>query len=259
MRPTVLEAKKDLPETTEDGCISDFGNVDVINCSYGDTSASRTIALAGGSHAEHWITALDLLGKRHHFKVATYLKMGCPLTTEEVPLVMGDNRPYPKCHTWNDKVMKKIIADHPDYRVHHRHPAMEHQARRRDAGHLCRDLGNALGQQHPDSGDARHAVAGAKEPAVLPRRLPRRRRQRHLVRNQALGCALRDQSDADWVARFPLLKPLDMSDAVCRKDVCRAVEGNVLIYHDSHHISKTYMRTMVDELGRQIGAATHWW
>jgi hypothetical protein len=50
-----------------------------------------------------------------------------------------------------------------------------------------------------------------------------------------------------------------MSDAVCRKDVCRAVEGNILLYHDSHHISKTYMRTMADELGRQIGAATHWW
>ena len=37
----------------------------------------RTIALAGGSHAEHWITALDELGKQHHFKVVTYLKMGC--------------------------------------------------------------------------------------------------------------------------------------------------------------------------------------
>jgi len=63
----------------------------------------------------------------------------------------------------------------------------------------------------------------------------------------------------DWVARFPLLKPLDMSDAVCRVDICRAAEGNVLLYHDSHHISKTYMRTMADELGRQIADATGWW
>ena len=62
MRPTVLEAKDDLPETTTDGCISDFDNSDVINCTFGDKAATRTIALAGGSHAEHWITALDLLG-----------------------------------------------------------------------------------------------------------------------------------------------------------------------------------------------------
>ena len=63
----------------------------------------------------------------------------------------------------------------------------------------------------------------------------------------------------DFVAQFPLLKPLDMSDAVCREDYCRAVEGNVLIYHDSHHFTATYMRTMANELGRQIAAATGWW
>src|SRR6185312_5198205 len=105
MRPTVLEAKQDLPETTIDGCISDFTNIDVINCTYGDKAAARTIALAGGSHAEHWITALDLLGQLHGFKVVTYLKMGCPLTTEQVPKVTGDNQPYPKCHDWNQRVM----------------------------------------------------------------------------------------------------------------------------------------------------------
>src|ERR1700687_5756377 len=76
MRPTVLEAKADLPETTTDGCISDFATTGVINCTFGDKAAYRTIALAGGSHAEHWITALDLLGRTHHFKVVTYLKMG---------------------------------------------------------------------------------------------------------------------------------------------------------------------------------------
>ena len=32
MRPTVLEAKKDIPVTTQDGCISDFNNTAVINC-----------------------------------------------------------------------------------------------------------------------------------------------------------------------------------------------------------------------------------
>ena len=76
MRPTVLEAK-DLPVSTNDGCISDFDSAEVINYTYGDKAATRTIALAGGSHAEHWITALDLLGRLHHFKVVTYLKMGC--------------------------------------------------------------------------------------------------------------------------------------------------------------------------------------
>ncbi len=36
MRPTALEAKNDIPQSTVDGCISDFDNVGIINCTYGD-------------------------------------------------------------------------------------------------------------------------------------------------------------------------------------------------------------------------------
>ena len=63
----------------------------------------------------------------------------------------------------------------------------------------------------------------------------------------------------DFVKQFPVPKPLDRGDAICRADYCRAVEGNVLAYHDAHHLSATYMRTLTPELGRQIGAATGWW
>jgi peptidoglycan/LPS O-acetylase OafA/YrhL len=259
MRPTVLEARKDLPVTTTDGCISDFDNVGVINCTYGDKTAPRTIALAGGSHAEHWITALDILGQQHGFKVVTYLKMGCPLTTEQMPLVMGDNRPYPECHRWNEAVMPRLLADRPDFvfttstrpwniKDGDVMPSTylgiwETMARNnipvlamRDTPWLVRD-----GEPYipadclADGGDA--VSCGIERSKVLSD----------------------DNPTLDYVERFPQLRPLDMSDAVCRDDYCRVVEGNVLVYHDAHHISATYMRTMVDELGRQIAAATGWW
>ncbi len=259
MRPTVLEARQDLPETTQDGCISDFDDVGVVNCSYGDKSATRTIALAGGSHAEHWITALDLLGKLHHFKVVTYLKMGCPLTTEDVPLVMGDNRPYPKCHTWNEAVLKKIITDRTDYVF---------TTATRPWNIKPGDVmpGAYVGIWQTLSDNNIPILAMRDTPWLVRRSQPFFPADCLADGGNGISCGIR-RSDVlaatnptlAWVNRFPLLKPLDLSDAVCRKDVCRAVEGNVLIYHDSHHISKTYMRTMADELGRQIGAATHWW
>jgi peptidoglycan/LPS O-acetylase OafA/YrhL len=259
MRPTVLEAKNDLPETTVDGCISDFDNVGVVNCVYGDQSATHSIALAGGSHAEHWITALDFLGKLHHFKVVTYLKMGCPLTTEEVPLVMGDNRPYPKCHTWNEAVMKKLIADHPDFLF---------TTATRPWNIKPGDVmpGTYVGIWQTLSDHNIPILAMRDTPWLVRKGQPFFPTDCLAGGGNAISCGIRrsdvlssENPTLAWVAQFPLLKPLDMSDAVCRKDVCRAVEGNVLLYHDSHHISKSYMRTMADELGRQIGAATHWW
>jgi peptidoglycan/LPS O-acetylase OafA/YrhL len=259
MRPTVLEAKNDLPQTTEDGCISDFDNVDVINCTYGDKSATHTIALAGGSHAEHWITALEVLGRLHHFKVVTYLKMGCPLTTEDVPLVMGDNRPYPKCHEWNQRVMAKIIADRPDYVF---------TTATRPWNIKPGDVmpGTYIGVWQTLSDNHIPVLAMRDTPWMVRNGKPFFPSDCLARGGDAISCGIK-RSDVlsdhnptlDFVAQFPLLKPLDMSDAVCRRDICRAVEGNVLLYHDAHHISKTYMRTMTAELGRQIGAATGWW
>ena len=260
MRPTVLEASKDLPQSTLDGCISDFKNGDVINCTYGDPAATRTIALAGGSHAEHWLTALDLLGRQHHFKVVTYLKMGCALTTERVPLIMGNNAPYPQCASWSDKAMDKLVADHPDYvfttstrpwniKPGDVMPGYYVGIWKRFADNnipvlAMRDTPWLVDSDHKpaipadclaDGGDA--VSCGQKRSDLLAARNP----------------------TLDFVDRFPGLKPLDMSNAVCRPDYCRAVEGNVLVYRDSHHFTATYMRTMTPELGRQIGAATHWW
>jgi peptidoglycan/LPS O-acetylase OafA/YrhL len=259
MRPTVLEAKNDLPETTEDGCISDFDNPALISCTYGDKDATRTIALAGGSHAEHWITALDLLGRMRHFKVVTYLKMGCPLSTEEVPLIMGNNAPYPQCHDWVDRTMDKLVADHPDFVfTTSTRPWNIQPGDVMPAGYI------GIWQKFADSHIP--VLAMRDTPWLVKDGLPNEAADCLADGGTAVSCGMK-RSDVlndrnptlDFVGQFPNLKPLDMSDAVCRPDYCRVVEGNVLVYHDSHHFSATYMRTMTNELGRQIGAATAWW
>jgi peptidoglycan/LPS O-acetylase OafA/YrhL len=259
MRPTVLEAKSDLPPTTTDGCISDFDKVDVVNCTYGDKLATRTIALAGGSHAEHWVTALDLLGRLHHFKVVTYLKMGCPLTTEEVPLVMGDNRPYPNCHEWNERVMSRLLTDHPDFVF-----TTSTRPWNIKPGDVMPGTYIGVWQAFADAGIP--VLAMRDTPWLVRDGKPYFPVDCLATGGDAISCGIKraevlsdHNPTEDFVAQFPLLKPLDMSDAVCREDFCRAAEGNVLLYRDSHHISTTYMRTMTTELGRQIAAATGWW
>src|ERR1700727_2822419 len=259
MRPTVLEAQTDYPPSTRDGCISDFKNTDVITCSYGDTSATRTIALAGGSHAEHWLTALDLLGRRHHFKVTTYLKMGCPLSTEKMPLVMGNNDLYPECRDWVPKAMDRVVADHPDFVF-----TTSTRPWNIKPGDVMPGTYAGIWQRFADNNIP--ILAMRDTPWLVKDGQPFNPSDCLAKGGDAVSCGVK-RSDVladrnptlDWVEQFPMLKPLDMSDAVCRADICPAVEGNVLVYHDAHHLSATYMRTMTSELGRQVGPATGWW
>jgi peptidoglycan/LPS O-acetylase OafA/YrhL len=259
MRPTVLEAQTDYPPSTRDGCIGDFSNTSLITCTYGDKNANRTIALAGGSHAEHWLTALDLLGRRHHFKVTTYLKMGCALSTESMPLVMGSNAPYPECRDWVPTAMAKVVADHPDYVF---------TTSTRPWNIKPGDVmpGTYVGIWQTFSDNNIPILAMRDTPWLVKDGQPFNPSDCLAKGGDSISCGIK-RSDVlvdhnptlDWVEQFPMLKPLDMSDAVCRADICPAVEGNVLVYHDAHHLSATYMRTMTSELGRQVGAATGWW
>ncbi|OBG27085.1 acyltransferase family protein [Mycobacterium sp. 852002-51057_SCH5723018] len=259
MRPTVLEVKHDLPDTTRDGCISDFVNPAVVNCTYGDLRATRTIALAGGSHAEHWLPALELLGAVHHFKVVTYLKMGCPLSTEEVPLIMGNNAPYPQCREWVRRTLDKLVVDRPDYVF-----TTTTRPWNIKTGDVMPATYIGIWQTLSDNNIP---ILGMRDtPWLVKKDKPFDPADCLAKGGSAQSCAIK-RSDVlsdrnqtlDFVAQFPLLKVLDMSDAICRTDVCRPAEGNVLIYHGAHHLSPTYVRTMADELGRQIAANTGWW
>jgi peptidoglycan/LPS O-acetylase OafA/YrhL len=259
MRPSALAAADEVPTTTVDGCITDFASIEVIRCVYGDASADRTIALAGGSHSEHWITALDLLGRRHGFRVVTYLKMGCPLTTDEEPQLAVAEEPYPECRDWVREAMDALIADRPDYVfTTTTRPIQDGPGDQVPEGYVgiwdelnahgipilgVRDTPWMFIRSYLFSPVDCLSDGGDPESCGLPRR-----------------DVLSDRNPTlDYADRYPLLHPLDLSDAVCRPDHCRAVEGNVLVYHDPHHLTATYVRTMADELGRQIADATGWW
>lgn len=259
MRPTVLEVQEDLPASTKDGCISDFANPAVVNCTYGDDNAPRTIALAGGSHAEHWLPALDLLGRLHHFRVVTYLKMGCALSTEQVPLIMGNNAPYPQCREWVETTMAKLVSDRPDYVF-----TTSTRPWNIKPGDVMPATYVGIWQTFSDNNIPVLAVRDT--PWLVKDGQPFNPADCLAKAGNSTSCGIKrsellsDRNGTlDFVGQFPLLKPLDLSDAICRPDLCRAVEGNVLIYRDPHHLTATYMRTLAPELGRQIAAITGWW
>ncbi|MDV3126454.1 acyltransferase [Mycobacterium sp. 21AC1] len=259
IRPTVFEARRDLPPPAAAGCSNDSDYPALTNCTYGDPNAERVVAVVGASHAEHWIPALDQLGRQHHFKVVTYLKMGCLLTTEELPTMDSPPESYSRCHEWVQHVVPKLLTDRPDYVF-----TTTTRPRESEPGDYTPDGYLPIWNMLSDSGIG---ILGVRDTPWLVRDGQLFDPADCLAGDgDAVSCGVK-RSDAlaerdptlDVAGRFPLLRTLDMTDALCENEFCPAVEGNVLIYRDSHHLSATYVRTLADELGRQIAAATGWW
>ncbi|MGC4934855.1 acyltransferase family protein [Gordonia sp. DT30] len=256
-QPTPLEVIRDYPMTSTDGYMSSFEDPAIHVGVYGDPTAARTIALAGGSHAEMWISALDRLGKAQHFRVTTYLKMGCPLSTEELPR-MQNGVPYPQCHDWVERVIPQVIADRPD--------AVFTNSTRPQTGAPGDILPSTYvpvferftGAGIPVLGIRDtpwpHSAAGATD---TPTCLADGGNAESCGTDRASALNATDPAAA-LAATNPRFHPLDLSNGLCTPTRCPAIVGNIIVYKDWHHLSATYVRSLTDELGPQIGRALPW-
>ncbi|MFE3544269.1 acyltransferase family protein [Nocardia sp. NPDC059177] len=256
LRPSVFDAHTDLPPPTVDGCIADWNTREVVTCTYGDPEAERTLALAGSSHAEHWLPALQVLAEEHSFRIQVYLKMGCPLTVAEDATYVGE--PIPDCRDWSREVIDRLGTDRPDW-------VFTVGTRPRDSG----------GDETPaEYLDVWSALSDQGLNVITVRDTPwlRRGTVRYAAADclaaggDRTSCGMR-RTDAlspvdpqlEPAARFPSIFPIDLSDAVCRAAICTVAEGNILIYHDEHHLTASYSRSLAGALGRALQPILGWW
>ncbi|MFW0793762.1 acyltransferase family protein [Gordonia sp. CPCC 205515] len=253
-QPSPEVADKDWPITSYDSIISGWKDPSIKVGVYGDKTATRTIALVGGSHAEYWITALDDIGKRHGFRVTTYLKVGCALTTSHVFTWFGQK--YYQCNDWSRRVMDRLAVDKPDVVFTNSTRPVEQGpgdyvpqdyrdifAQFRDRGQqvvAVRDNPWAHGKLKPPE-----CLAEGKKPQVcgVPRDL-----------------ALAPTDPALAIAPdYPNMTFLDYSDGMCTATYCPAVVGNILLWHDYHHLTATFVRSLIPYVEQDLQTSLHWW
>ncbi len=257
VRPSPLEVSADLPPSTMDGCIADWDTRDVVTCTYGDPDAERTLAMAGSSHVEHWLPALQVLAEQHNFRIRTYLKMGCALTLAEDATYKGEA--IPDCRDWSRDVIDRLGTDRPDWVFTiGTHPRLE--------------SGDETPPGYPDVwaalADQGLNVIAIRDTPWLRRDggVPYRAGDCLAFGGTAAGCGMHRIDALDEInpalepaSYFPNVFPIDLSGAVCTDDLCPVVVGNILAYHDEHHLSATFSRSLAGPLGRALHPLLGWW
>jgi peptidoglycan/LPS O-acetylase OafA/YrhL len=250
--PTADQATSDIPDAYDKGCQVAQDSAKPVRCTYGDPAGGVTVALVGDSKALQWITALDAIGKDRGWRVETYTKSSCAFTASEV---INKSKTYATCTSWNDAVTRLLLTEKPaavltSQGAWNALPKAGTRATR--TGMLnglesrwsrLQGAGIAVipiaGNAAPPDGDVYECVA--EHPDQLSR------------------CAFKASYPTANVQRAAAREVgapvVDLSDVICPGGTCAAVIGNVLVYRQGSHLTRTYVSTLRPVLDDRLMSA----
>jgi peptidoglycan/LPS O-acetylase OafA/YrhL len=253
--PALADATIDVADLYEGGCHQNALGTQPAACTFGDASSSTVVALVGDSHAGQWQPPLAAIASDEGWRLDTYTKGSCALTSAPTWLGTVDEA-YTQCRQWNDAVVSRLLADPPDVVVTSNNQI---EVADDDGSRLTGAAGDAAAVEGLQDawrtlteagitvvvvGDtpwvgidvpecvAQHVGTWAAE-CTVPSEVPERR------------SGLAQQRAAAAAADVPLL---DLTEQVCPGASCPAIVGGVLVWRDVSHVTASYVRTLEPEL-----------
>ncbi|AXJ08219.1 acyltransferase family protein [Arthrobacter sp. PM3] len=208
---------------------------------------TKRIVVLGDSHAQQYMAALGPIAKSHGWEVVTLLKGNCRFGGES-PERDAD------CNAFN-KASAQYVMDHrPDAvftvaSLTHKEAPFE------------TEVPQYLEGIKPFT-DAGMDVVGIRDNPRFTINMPecvQKNGEAAAQCNVPEQESLAGSSPLDaYRGKVPGLHLMDMSDFICANGICPAVVGNVYVYKDDNHLTKTYVQTMIPMFEQRLLAATGW-
>ncbi len=228
-------------------------------CPMGDTSATRTIVLFGDSHVGMWMEPMLRTAETHGWKLIPFVKTGC--FPADATMWRTDRKdPYTECDTYREWAYGEIAKIKPDRIVttgwlaqaftdpvtHTRIPikdsgpvftagvksSLEKLQSMTPDVYVLGGITN-LPKEPEDCLASRKATMGSCAQPVDELTGDRNREWKRVV----------SQGGAHWVDVVPWF---------CSRNTCPIVVRNMVVYSDTHHVTKTYASTLADGLARKL-------
>ncbi|MGQ0764194.1 MAG: acyltransferase family protein [Gemmatimonadota bacterium] len=237
------------------------------SCVFGDTGSTTTIALLGDSHASHWLAGLEKAGEAHGWKFDIHVMGACPVADLRGLIQGVAERLYGDCATFKEGVLRRLAAARPravilsnaDYYVEP--PA----ATGRQTGIPVSAWTEGLRRTYERFNRMGTEVIVMRGlpwvPFDVPSCLSRRAAKLPFagdclfVPDRAFITIARQAQDE--AARGLAVRFIDMNDQVCGPGPgsCASERAGMILFADDNHITRTFSRSLSDELGTRLAAA----
>jgi peptidoglycan/LPS O-acetylase OafA/YrhL len=235
-------------------------------CVFGDKTARTTVVLMGDSHAEHWLPAVDRIGRAEHWRVVAMVKPACPVADTPELVNWRLKRQYTECTEWRRSMLRRIVAMRPrmvilssydhyvardgeasEVRVT---PAMWRDGLRRTYGKLSSaGINTVVIRGTPSPGfDVPSCLSRRASGAPFTAKPCAYDRERSLV-----PAAVAAQNDA--LRGLPHIALVDVNDRFCSGQLCAVVQRGAIVFRDDGHLTTAFSLATAPVLRARIASA----
>lgn len=211
-------------------------------------TASKSIVMLGDSHSMMWLTALEAVARERNWHLTAVLKMGCRYGA-------ASGSRSADCNDYNQAVHDYVLQQAPD--------AVFTVGTRTDPGAAGETLVDGYAEGVQDFAAAGIQVLALRDSPRFSFPVP------ECVDRYGAGSGQCTRPRAEVLAEvspleelaasLPAVRPMDMTDQLCTSEgLCPGVIGNVLVYMDHDHLSRSYVATTVPVFGERFAAALGW-
>lgn len=238
-----LPAKCDAPRFAVPDALDNHCRMNRVDVS----TAEKTMLVIGDSHAEQWLGVLDPIAEEEGWKLVALLNGGCDFGA---PL-LSVNR---ECADFNSGAIEYALDMQPDVVF-----AVATEA------HADREQDTVV----PGFPEAARTLVDAGIQVVGIRDNPRYEYNMMECLEQtgaSVSECSRDRLDTlsstppfgEIVERVPEIALVDATDLICSPSSCAPIVGNIHVYIDDNHLTKTYVASMHEGFRKLLFEAAEW-
>ncbi|MFP5366218.1 MAG: acyltransferase family protein [Actinomycetes bacterium] len=212
-----------------------------------DGGATKRIVVLGDSHSQQYLGALAPIAAERGWELVTLLMPACRFGAE------SETR-NAECNAYNRASTAYVLEHRPDavFTV----ASLTHEEAPFET-----EVPGYLDGVRPFA-EAGIEIVGIRDNPRFTFNMPecvQRNGPEAPECNVPLAESLVDPSPLEsYRDRLPGLHLMDLSDFICARGVCPAVVGNIYVYKDDNHLTRTYVESMIPMFEQRLLAATGW-